>query len=302
MFRFLFLLCFLYSCTKSSTQQTDLRPPLNPVDTIKPDSIGTSKPPLEALEFIDQSYGDDPQQKIDIYLPYGRTTDTTRIMVFIHGGGWMGSDKIEYTDNINGLKKLNANFAYVNINYRLVKDGKNQFPAAEEDVKTAMEYVWQHADSFHISKRTAIIGVSAGAHLAALESYKHNDSSNVKAVVLFFGVYDMKEFYEQGSAGVPALTAGVVGGTPEEKPDLYHSSSALYYVNEKSPATFISHGRQDSLSRYHQSEALDSVLQLHGVHRTHFWFDGWHGIPSARAGEAADSMFKFIAKFTASPF
>jgi acetyl esterase/lipase len=267
---------------------------VSPIDT----SLHSEKLPLEAVEYINRHYGDDPEQVMDIYLPRGRTADTTHIMVFIHGGGWLGSDKSDYTKDINSLKKINASYAYVNINYRLVKDGANLFPTAEKDIQAAMEYVWKRVDSFHISPRTGIIGVSAGSHLAALEAYKHNDSGYIKAITLFYGVYNMKEFYEQGSAGVPQLAVLVLGGTPQEKPEIYRSSSPLNYVTAASPATFLIHGTEDTLARYHQSVALDSALQKTGVAHEFLSFKGWHGVPAETIDEAAYRMFTFIAKYT----
>jgi acetyl esterase/lipase len=254
--------------------------------------------PLAFEEFLNQPYGDDPKQVMDIYLPKGRSADTTRIMVLIHGGGWMGSDKSDYTNSIDSMKHVSASYAYVNINYRLVADGKNQFPAAEEDVQAALEYVWKRADSFHISRRTGIIGVSAGSHLAALEAYKHNDKGYIKAVTLFYGVYNMRAFYEQGSAGVPQLAVTVLGGTPEETPAIYQSSSPLNFVTAGSPATFLIHGSEDMLARYRQSVELDSVLQEKGVPHDFFTFKGWHGIPKESIDEAAYKMFTWIAKYT----
>jgi acetyl esterase/lipase len=282
MFRFswFLLLLVLFSCSKSDNVSAD------------------KKPGLSAVEYINQPYGSDPEQVMDIYLPEGRTADTTRIMVFIHGGAWLGSDKSDYTKDINSLKKINASYAYVNINYRLVKDSVNRFPAAEEDIQAAMEYIWKLADSFHISTRTGIIGVSAGSHLAALEAYKHNEKGYIKAITLFYGVYNMKEFYEQGSAGVPQVCEVVLGGTPEQKPDLYQSSSPVNFVTAASPPTFLIHGTEDSLARYHQSVQLDSLLQKAGVVHEFLSFKGWHGVPAETIDEAAYRMFIFIGKYT----
>lgn len=293
MLRFSCLLMLCAACTKPNAKLAVI----SPIDTSVHNEIPV-QPPLEAAEFINHPYGDDPEQVMDIYLPKGRTADTTCIMVFIHGGGWMGADKSDYTKDINSLKKINASYAYVNINYRLVKEGRNQFPAAEKDIAAAMEYIWKRVDSFHISARTGIIGVSAGAHLAALQAYKHNDKGYVKALTLFYGVYNMTEFYEQGSAGVPQLSALVLGGTPEEKPEIYQSSSPVNFVTAASPPTFLIHGTEDTLAPYHQSVELDSVLQKAGVTHEFFSFKGWHGLPAESIDEAAYRMFMFIAKYT----
>jgi acetyl esterase/lipase len=292
---FSLLLIVIGACTKPQYNAADLV--TVPLDTSR-HREPVETPPLAYEEFINLHYGDDPLQTIDLYLPKGRTADTTHIMVFIHGGGWMGSDKSDYTNAIDSMKHVSASYAYVNINYRLVVDGRNQFPTAEEDVQAALEYVWKRVDSFHISPRTGIIGVSAGAHLTALEAYKHNDKGYIKAITLFFGVYNMAEFYEQGSAGVPQLSIMVLGGTPQEKPDIYKSSSPLNFVTANSPATLLIHGTEDSLARYQQSVALDSALQKNGVDHYFFSFKGWHGLSPESVDEAAYRMFTWIAKYT----
>jgi len=261
-------------------------------DTITRDSMN----PMNALELLNEHYGPDAQQVMDIYLPAGRTTAVTGIMVFIHGGGWMGSDKQDYTPHINGMKNKSAAYAYVNINYRLVRDGKNIFPAAEEDINTALEYLWNKAGEFHISKVTGLIGNSAGAHLAALQALKHNKAGNIRSAVCMLGVYDMKRFYDEGSAGVPELAVAVLGGTPKERPNLYRSSSPVYYVTPQSVPMLLMHGTEDTLARYSQALALDSALSSSGVKHELYSFKGWHAIPGDIVDAAADKMFAFIRK------
>ncbi|MVT11974.1 alpha/beta hydrolase [Chitinophaga tropicalis] len=300
LFLLLVLLFFLQGtgCSKDGLRRAehggDTTIPGGPTDTIPDD---TAKP-LAALEFLNEHYGTDSQQVMDIYLPAGRSKEITQIMVFIHGGGWMGSDKSDYTENINDMKNRDARYAYVNLNYRLVKDGKNQFPAAEEDIKAALEHVWALTDSFHISPLTAVIGVSAGAHLTALEAFKHNTKGYIRSVVCISGVYDMKRFHDEGSAGVAPLAVLVLGGTPEGKPELYYSSSPVNYVTEKGPSTLLMHGTEDTLARYNQALAMDSLLKKAGVVHEMYSYNGGHSIPAELLNEAADRMFTFVARYT----
>jgi acetyl esterase/lipase len=42
------------------------------------------------------SYGTDASQKMDIYLPPGRTTAATKAIILIHGGGWSSGDKSDF--------------------------------------------------------------------------------------------------------------------------------------------------------------------------------------------------------------
>jgi acetyl esterase/lipase len=283
-------------CVKSTAvveQQPDTIPK-PPVDTTPKDTVK----PLAAIEFLNEPYGKDGQQVMDIYLPAGRTAAITKVMVFIHGGGWTGSDKSDYTSSIDGMKNQNAYYAFVNINYRLVKDGKNIFPAAEEDINTALEYIWGKVDSFHISPLTALVGTSAGAHLAALQACKHNQKGYIRSVACVMGIYDMKRLYDEGSAGVAPMTVSVLGGTPDEKAAIYHSSSPVFFVTPQTPATILIHGTEDTLARYSQALEMDSALNKAGVVHSLYSYKGYHSIPAEKANEAADKMFSFLATYT----
>jgi acetyl esterase/lipase len=263
------------------------------------DALAVSRPGTNPpqLIFTDRHYGDDPNQRMDIYLPMGRTKKATHIMVFIHGGGWLGGDKIDYTPASQAIVNQGNSWAVLNLNYRLTTDSSFTFPAQEEDIEAALNYVWSRADSFNISTSTGLIGVSAGGHLASLTAYKHNDNGYIKALVTIFGVYDMKRFYDEGSAGVPELANEVLGGTPNSRSTLYASSSPLFYVNKQSVPTLMMHGTLDTLVRYDQAIALDSVLKKYKVTHEFYTFTGYHAIPAANATEAADKMFAYIARY-----
>jgi len=67
-------------------------------------------PTDEDIVLENQSYGPHERNKIDILLPAGRSTSKTKILVLIHGGGWIGGDKSDFSeilnkDNLENLKK-----------------------------------------------------------------------------------------------------------------------------------------------------------------------------------------------------
>ncbi len=78
-------LLFLASCTKndSGTGGTD---------------------PIAAKTILNVSYGTDPLQKMDIYLPANRTVTATRAIILIHGGGWTQGDKHRFHLMVDTLK------------------------------------------------------------------------------------------------------------------------------------------------------------------------------------------------------
>ena len=79
---------------------------------------GTGSVPEKSMTNV--SYGTDPLQKMDIYLPANRTTATTKVLIYIHGGGWATGDKADLTAaDIDTLKKRVPDYAIFNLNYRL---------------------------------------------------------------------------------------------------------------------------------------------------------------------------------------
>lgn len=81
-------------------------------------------PTNEDVVLENQSYGSHERNKIDVYLPAGRNTSKTKILVLIHGGGWIGGDKSDFSeiqnkDNLEVLKKEFPNVAVFSFNYRL---------------------------------------------------------------------------------------------------------------------------------------------------------------------------------------
>jgi len=75
---------------------------------------------LEAISLMDVAYGDHPQQKYDIYLPADRTSSKTKVLLLVHGGGWIEGDKSSMTLFIDLIKERYPQHAIVNMNYVLL--------------------------------------------------------------------------------------------------------------------------------------------------------------------------------------
>src|SRR5690242_1320535 len=80
---------------------------------------GAGPVPLSAETKLNIAYGSDPTQNMDIYLPSGRTTASTKVIILVHGGGWNQGDKSDFTAYVDTLKKRLPGYAVFNINYRL---------------------------------------------------------------------------------------------------------------------------------------------------------------------------------------
>ena len=220
---------------------------------------------LPAQTYTNIAYGKDPRQVMDIYLPKGRSTQHTKSLILIHGGGWNSGSKAEFATYIDSFKTRLPDYAIFNMNYRLVSGG-NLFPTQENDVKAAIQFIVDNAQEYAISEdKFALLGVSAGAHLSLLQAYKYS-SPKIKAVVDYFGPTDLLAMYRQPwHPLVPMAMQMITGTTPERNEELFTSSSPIEFVTPQSPPTLIFHGGKDEVVDVSQSKALASRLSKAGV-------------------------------------
>lgn len=73
---------------------------------------------LEAKTLLNVSYGNNVQQKFDLYLPANRTQNT-KTLILVHGGGWTDGDKADMNYAVDIVKQYLPEYAIANINYRL---------------------------------------------------------------------------------------------------------------------------------------------------------------------------------------
>ena len=256
----------------------------------------THELPAEVLENV--SYGEDVKHRMDIYLPAGRRPDSTKLIVLIHGGGWNRGDKSEFDRYINELQKRLPDYAYANINYRLFNfnTGSNRFPAQENDIKAAIDFLRAKSYEYKISEQLVLLGASAGAHLALLQGYKNGDPEKVKAVVSFFGPSDLTELYNHpGNPGIPLLLNALVGSSPSENKEIYKQSSPINYVTPHSPPTLLLQGGRDVLVPENQSVLLRDKLKDHGViHEYLYYPDEGHGWRGSTLLESFDKVAEFL--------
>jgi len=215
---------------------------------------------------LDVAYGSNPSQKMDIYLPAGRTSTSTPFMVLVHGGGWTMGDKGEFNAIISRLQTMLPTYAFFNINYRLFDGTNNKYPAQEEDLKSAVNFILGKSGEFGISNKMVLTGASAGAHLALLQAYKYLSPIKAKAVISFFGPTDLVEFYNNppSPALQPSLNA-LFGWSPEQNLQAYQQASPAFFVNGQSTPTLLFHGNLDQLVPVSQSILLKNKLEALGV-------------------------------------
>ena len=122
--------------------------------------------PAGARAVRDVSYGNDPRQRYDVYLP--AQPQRAPVILFVHGGGWANGSK----DNPGVVENkaaywLPKGYVLVSINYRMRPDTAPIDQA--RDVARALADVQKRAPSWNADPANVMLmGHSAGAHLAAL--------------------------------------------------------------------------------------------------------------------------------------
>lgn len=111
------------------------------------------------------SYGSDPAQVLDLWVPKG--ANAAPLVLYVHGGGWKRGSKDTAMGNALPGHLVGQGYAFASINYRLVPQATVEQQAS--DVAQALAFVLGKAAGMGIDRsRVVITGHSAGAHLVAL--------------------------------------------------------------------------------------------------------------------------------------
>jgi acetyl esterase/lipase len=264
-------------------------------------SCGTSddpnpNAPLAAIEFLNDAYGADSRQVMDVFLPAGRTLEDTPILIYIHGGAWIDGSKEEFLEFQNAFEQVLPDFAFVSINYRLYNfiTDSNGFPTQENDVIAAVEHVLENQLEWNISDEIYLAGASAGGHLALLHAYKHQEIGNIQAVMALFPPTELESLHSFNFVTQSGLTA-LLGGTPESNPDAYFQSSPVNFVSSSTVPSIFFHGTDDTVVPISQSDLLAAELTSAGINFQYEIIEGQgHGFTPATYATVISDIAAFI--------
>jgi acetyl esterase/lipase len=232
----------------------------------------------------------------DLYLPYGR--DKAPVLVAVHGGGFQLGDRKFYKHW--GPYLAAHGYAVFSIEYRLMKPGVKTWPGAVCDTKAAVQFARANAADLGLDPdRIGLIGDSAGAYLSALVALAGDEPMfsrdydrdphasipcNVKAIIGFYGVYDMLAQWEHDQITRPRdqITEKFLGGPPMVSRMTFFQASPLSYatVDKNSTRCLLIYGREDDIcDPVTQSEKFLTALKQAGFFARsivvpgagHFW-------------------------------
>lgn len=199
---------------------------------------------------------------LDLYRP--AQVGTYPALVIIHGGAWQGGSP---ADNATFSRYMAAQgYVVWAITYRYAP--RYQFPTQLADVQAALEFMRQQANTYETDlTRVALMGRSAGAHLAMLAAY-HPDAPPIRAVVNYYGPVDLAAGYANPPVPDPINTRAILlaflGGTPTQIPDQYQAASPIHWVTRPLPPSLLIYGGKDHIVQAKYGRALHQRLQAVG--------------------------------------
>lgn len=207
--------------------------------------------------------------RLDLYLPLHAAAPSATL-VYFHGGGWVTGSKDEAVLEV--LPYLAMGLAVVNVEYRLAHAALA--PAAVEDCRCALRWVFRHAQQYGLDPARIVVGgQSAGGHLALVTAMAPvgagfdrlcpgNEDLKVAAVVNFFGVVDALDLLE--GAHARDFAAGWFGQQPNREA-IARAVSPIQYVRAHGPPVITIHGGADPVVPIEHARRLAEALTAAGV-------------------------------------
>jgi len=237
---------------------------------------------------------DEPNQlKADIFRPAEGANFPAVLLV--HGGGWGAGDRSEM--DWFGRRLAQEGWVAVSIDYRLVSLSKGILgDTALSDVRNAVRSIREHATTLHVDpQRIAILGGSAGGHLAAMVA---TDQDNLlRGAVMLWGPSDLtlaRSALLPDQFGMISSLLGV-----DYSSERARLASPIWRISPSSaPHWLLLHGDADALVPVSQSRAFSAALMKSGIDAEYLELPGeGHGLRSPEAQErSAAAIVRFLKR------
>jgi acetyl esterase/lipase len=214
----------------------------------------------------------------DLYMP--KKAGKYPAIVAVHGGGWQLGSRETYGHW--GRYLAARGYVLMAVSYRLSTPERKTYPDAVHDIRAAVQFIRSRGEAHKVDPaRLALMGDSAGAHLASLVAlagdlpvfagaYQDDPyagvSTKVKAVVGAYGVYDLLQQWTHDQIARPRdqIVEKLLGASPMENRRLYFDASPMSYATLDNNATafLVTYGTDDDIVDCQpQSEAFLLALK-----------------------------------------
>lgn len=206
-------------------------------------------------------YGSDPNQFADLRFPKGR--GPFPLLFVVHGGFWQSRYDLTHIGHLCAAF-TSKGVITCSIEYRRIGNPGGGWPGTFQDISLATSKITQttSSDPRFDHARTAILGHSAGGHLALWLAGSHRISKGsplhiderqaVTKAISLAGVSDLRLAWEQKLGH--GIVTRLMNGTPNEVAEKYDAGSPIELLPTGSSQTLV-HGTNDDFVPVSQSEA-----------------------------------------------
>jgi acetyl esterase/lipase len=252
---------------------------------------------------------------LDFYRPAegGPPGEPVPAVIVVHGGGWSKGDKGEAALWSRWLAR--RGFAVFDIQYRL--SPQPNWRTATGDVKCAIGWVKETAARAATGigvdpERVAVLGRSAGGHLALLAAYTATDADlppscpvrdpRASAVVALYAPTDLIWGYGKPANRLVYDTSqklrDFLGGTPDSAAAAYQQAAIVNRVTARAPRTLLVHGARDQVVSPQHVDRLRPHLEAAAVeHDTLVIPYGQHGFDHVFGGLSGQILESALLRF-----
>ncbi len=224
------------------------------------------------------------------------------LIVMVHGGGFRAGKRQSKIPQ--AIRLAQNGYAVATISYGLAP--KYPFPAAVQDVKTAIRFFRSNASKFGIDpSRIGVTGDSAGGHLVLMLGLTANVpefetqeyagvSDKVQAVVNYYGPTDLTKSCGKSVDACEVLPL-FLGGDVEHARARYIMASPLNWVTPVAAPVLTLHGTVDRYVNYEHAGWITDRLKSAGVETKLVTFEGAdHGFKGKDAEAAEREMIAWF--------
>lgn len=215
---------------------------------------------------------------LDIVVPR-QTTKSTPVILWVHGGAFVGGDKKDVTEY--AVQLADKGYAVVNMNYELAPSA--QYPTPLKQMDEVYQFMQKQAKTYNLDmNKLYIAGDSAGAQIAsqyiniqvdsdyakAIQLPQTIDPQSIKGALLFCGPYDLSAFTNLGGNKVIDFFLNRVAWAYIGEKDWQNSTttslaSLTDHISKNYVPSFITDGNTGSFEN--QGKKLSAILQSYSI-------------------------------------
>lgn len=240
----------------------------------------------EKYIFTNIRYGSDTLNKLDIMLPENRSKNS-KVVIFIHGGGWISGDKKETIEIENYL--CDSGYVTVSLNYRFANPEKGiDTYSILGDIKNAINFLQERSEYFGCSfNKLTLIGGSAGGHLSLMYALTLDPNKEVVRVVSMAGPTNLNDSLFKTFTYTNLLVTNVVGSTDSVK---WAEVSPINFPSQT--LIYLYHGKLDDIVPYQQSITFYNKFKAYNPNNKLTLFDdSGHAFTEAAYWQVVNEVF-----------